>query len=82
MTRPLDVLLVAARGAYLLIRRGRKSIALLTVPEARTLARDLLMTADDIAPRTGFEHTYAADGHGSCRQCGRPPAWPEHETEK
>lgn len=81
MTHPLDALLVAARGAYVLIRRGRKGIALLTVPEARTLARDLAAVADDIAPpSSGFEHGYATDGHGTCRLCGRPPAWPEHEA--
>ena len=77
MTARLDTLQIDRRGAYMVIRRGRKSLALLTVLDARELARDLDAMADDIAPRSGFDHAYAADGHGTCRLCD-PAGWPEH----
>jgi hypothetical protein len=68
---PAD-LLVEPRGAYILLRRGRKSVALLSVQEARATAWQLLDVADDIAPRTGFEHRYIDTGAGRCGLCGRP----------
>lgn len=52
----LDCLVVEQTGSHLRLRRGRKSIALLTVTEFRQLARDGLVICDLIAPRSGFEH--------------------------